>query len=207
MILLAALLALCCKTFVLDLAVVEGPSMQPGYRSGDVVAVLRCAYGLRLPLGARLSRRYLLRWARPLPGEVVAAASPNDGGAVVKRVAARGPGELRVVDGHLVGTGLDLVLHPSEMAMMGRGFELPAESVFLLGDNLAESVDSRSYGAVPENEVAGRVLGLVWRGSGGGGGREGIDDRGRKGRPGLCEASGIRLAIRAFEIEKTGGVP
>lgn len=86
LILLAALLvAAAAKAFVLDAAVVDGRSMLPLLAPGSVVLVLRCAYGLNLPSGGR----YLLRWAEPGPGEVVAASSPRDGGPVVKRVAYR----------------------------------------------------------------------------------------------------------------------
>ena len=46
------------------------------------------------------------------------------------------------------------------MAVLGTGFIVPAGAVFLLGDNLPESLDSRSYGAVPEEAIIGRVLGL-----------------------------------------------
>ncbi|HOX30965.1 MAG TPA: S26 family signal peptidase [Spirochaetales bacterium] len=87
-ILIAALLiAIAVKTFVLDAAVVEGRSMLPLLAPGSVVLVLRCAYGLRRVPGAG----YLLRWAEPGAGELVAASSPRDGGPVVKRVAYRVP--------------------------------------------------------------------------------------------------------------------
>jgi len=78
--------ALAVKAFVLDAAVVEGRSMLPLLEPGRVVLVLRCAYGLRLPWGGR----YLLRWAEPEIGQVVAAANPRDGRSVIKRVAALG---------------------------------------------------------------------------------------------------------------------
>lgn len=159
LILCAALLALLVKGFVIDLAIVEGLSMLPAYDPGDVVVVLRCAYGLRLPFGIADSRAYLLRWATPKAGEVVAAQSPNDGTAVVKRVAARGPLQLRIEGGHLRGGNLDLELLPDELAILGLGFDLPPDSVFLLGDNLAESLDSRSYGPVSVDALAGRILG------------------------------------------------
>ena len=125
LILCAALLALLVKGFVIDLAIVEGLSMLPAYDPGDVVVVLRCAYGLRLPFGIADSRAYLLRWATPKAGEVVAAQSPNDGTAVVKRVAARGPLQLRIEGGHLRGGNLDLELLPDELAILGLGFDLP----------------------------------------------------------------------------------
>jgi signal peptidase I len=81
-ILAAALLVLFVKVFVLDAAVVEGRSMLPTLVPGTLILVLRCAYGLPSPSGYG----YLVRWARPRRGEVVAAASPRDGLPVVKRV-------------------------------------------------------------------------------------------------------------------------
>ena len=96
--------------------------MLPGYRHGDIVAVARCAYGLRLPLGLPGGSRYLLHFASPKVGDVVAASSPSDGGAIVKRIAAVGPVLLRVEGGRLVGGPLDLELHPAEGGRPRHGF-------------------------------------------------------------------------------------
>jgi signal peptidase I len=84
------LFALAVKAFVLDAAVVEGRSMLPLLAPGAIVLVLRCAYGLRLPSGSG----YLLRWAEPKVGQVVAASNPRDGKSVVKRVASLDSGGL-----------------------------------------------------------------------------------------------------------------
>jgi len=158
--LLAALLvALFLKAFVLDLAVVDGRSMLPALRSGDIVAILRCAYGLRLPLG---KGSYLLSWRSPRAGELVAAANPQDGKAVVKRVAGIGPFDLALDGERLVGAGLDLPPSPTEEGRAARraegGLSVPSGQLLLLGDNLPESVDSRSYGALPLSSIAGEVL-------------------------------------------------
>lgn len=153
-ILAAALIFLVAKTFVLDMAVVDGSSMRPTLEPGSFVLVLRCAYGLRSPWGSG----YLLRWASPRRGEVVAASSPLDGLPVVKRVAAAGPRSLSVAAGRLLGPGLDAPLSPEQEGRIGPALELPALSFFLLGDNPPESLDSRDYGAVPIEAVSGRVL-------------------------------------------------
>jgi signal peptidase I len=153
-ILAAALLFFCVKVFVLDVAVVDGFSMRPTLESGNLVLVLRCAYGLRRPWGSG----YILCWGSPRRGDIVAAASPRDGLAVVKRIAASGPLKLSVAAGHLVGPGLDAPLSEDQAAQLALGVELPADAFYLLGDNPPESIDSRDYGAVPIEAVSGRVL-------------------------------------------------
>jgi signal peptidase I len=153
-ILAAALLVLVAKAFVLDAAVVDGPSMRPTLEPGGLVFVLRCAYGLRSPFG----NGYFVRWGSPRRGEVVAAASPRDGLPVVKRVAAAGPATLSVAAGRLIGPGLDASLSPDQASRLEGGLEIPAGRLFLLGDNPSESLDSRDYGSVAVEAVSGKVL-------------------------------------------------
>jgi len=153
-ILAAVLLVLLTKAFVIDGAIVDGPSMRPTLEPGALVLVLRCAYGLRSPFG----NGYLLRWSSPRRGEVVAAASPRDGLPVVKRVAAAGPSKLSVAAGRLVGPGLDASLSPAQAARLGDGIDLPEGRLFLLGDNPPQSLDSREYGSVAIEAISGKVL-------------------------------------------------
>jgi signal peptidase I len=153
-ILVAALVFLAAKSFLLDAAVVEGDSMRPTLKPGSLVLVLRCAYGLPLPW----SPGYIARWASPRRGEVVAAASPRDGLPVVKRVAAVGPAALPVAAARLLGPGLDAPLTEEQARRLGAALELPAGAVLLLGDNPPESVDSRDYGPVRIEALSGRVL-------------------------------------------------
>jgi signal peptidase I len=150
----AALLLLITKAFVLDVAVVDGPSMFPTLKPGAFILVLRCAYGLRSPTGLG----YLVRWASPRRGDVVAATNPRDGLPIVKRVAARGPIRLSTAAGRLVGPALDAPLSSEQAARIGGELKLSADYLFLLGDNPSESLDSRDYGPVWIEAVSGRVL-------------------------------------------------
>jgi signal peptidase I len=147
-------LAVAVKFFVLDAVVVDGRSMLPLLSSGSVVLVLRCAYGIKNPLGAG----YLARWAAPRRGEIVAAASPRDGRVVVKRVAATGPARLAVAAGRLVGPAVDVPVDADRAARLGDEAWIPEGALFLLGDNEAESIDSRDYGPVPVDAIYGRAL-------------------------------------------------
>ena len=66
----------------LDLALASGRSMLPGVSEGDIVLILKAAYGFRLPgIG------YLVIWARPRNRDIVAALRPGKGNLVLKRVS------------------------------------------------------------------------------------------------------------------------
>ncbi len=147
-------LVVAVKYLVLDAVVVDGRSMLPRLKPGSVVLVLRVSYGIKNPLGPG----YLARWAAPRLGDVVAAANPRDGRVLVKRVAAVGPAELAVSAERLVGPMVDAFLGGERAAAIGPVLYVPEGSVFLLGDNQLESVDSREYGPVPIDLVYGRVL-------------------------------------------------
>lgn len=81
----------------------------------------------------------VLRWGRPRPGEVVALRDPRRPSqrALVKRVAAE-PGGAVTVGGVVMRAG--------------------PRSLVVLGDNLAESSDSRSFGPVPRSLLLGRCV-------------------------------------------------
>ncbi len=59
--------------------------MLPHYRGGEVVVLVKAAYGLRGFAG-----RYAIRWGQPREGDVVAAVRPDNGERVIKRI-----GEIR----------------------------------------------------------------------------------------------------------------
>ena len=148
-------LALAALLLGFDAVSVRGPSMEPSLRDGQTVFVNRLAYGLRGPgeMG------YIIRWGAPLPGELVVFRHPNGGHLAVKRCllapgdAVRAtPDRLYITDGRSFRITSDLSLQ-----LDGRS-EIPVDSVFLLGENLSASSDSRGFGLLPVSEVHGRVI-------------------------------------------------
>ena len=81
-------------------------------------------------------------------------------GRAVKRVIAVGGDEVSIERRRLkVGERtIPIAGAPSEGAARTRVETVSAGHVFLLGDNSANSIDSRSFGAVPETELVARVL-------------------------------------------------
>jgi signal peptidase I len=88
-ILTALIVALGMKLFLFDFMIAEGTSMDPAIQPGTILIINRLRYGLRLPG----SRSYLLRWAGPVPGEVVVFYTPGETVAVKRCAALTGMGE------------------------------------------------------------------------------------------------------------------
>ncbi len=135
--------------FALQPIRVHADSMRPTLQSGDEIIVDRLSLVLR----------------DPHRGELVVANSPN-GGLVVKRVAGLGGDTIGIEDGVLVVNGKErregYVDYGSVDGFYFGPVDVPPGEVFLLGDNRANSEDSRDFGAVREDEVVGRVLIRVW---------------------------------------------
>ncbi len=84
-------------------------------------------------------------------------------GAVVKRVVGLPGDQIRIHDAvlHVNGVPVDEP-YVDEITLDGVFFgpvTVPADHLFVLGDNRFDSIDSRDYGPVPFSAINGRVLG------------------------------------------------
>ena len=131
---------------VLSVYQVSGVSMLPALRDGQRVVVLKRFYAV----------------AR---GDQLVFKNPNAPDEVlVKRVLFL-PGERFEVAGGQIrldgGSGGSIGSHLQPgVGALGRipASVVPSESFFLVGDNLAESIDSRTLGAIPRRLVVGKVV-------------------------------------------------
>lgn len=129
---------------------VDSASMMPAFRAGDVVLVSRAR-----PVIEDLKR-----------GDLVTFRSPEDGGRALKRVIGL-PGDALVIKDsllHVNGRAVrePYVDHDLIDGYYSRTYTVPEGSVFVLGDNRGNSVDSRDYGSVGADDLLGRVLFRVW---------------------------------------------
>jgi signal peptidase I len=94
-------------------------------------------------------------------GDIVAFRVPEDRSVLqIKRVAALGGSTIEIRDSRVIVDGQTDA--PWFRFARGPGdpwgpFTVPQGHVFILGDNLANSNDSRSFGPLPDTEVIGRV--------------------------------------------------
>lgn len=101
-------------------------------------------------------------WRTPAVGDVVVYRDPVGERLVVKRVVALGGQSVALEDGELV---VDSTVQHEPQVDVSRidstyfgPVTVPQGAVFVLGDNRAESVDSRTYGAIPVDDLVGRVV-------------------------------------------------
>jgi signal peptidase I len=147
----AVLLALLLvRTFVAEPVRVRSDSMNPTLRSGSVVLIDKLTYVAR----------------QPQRGEVVVTRDPRNGESIVKRVVAVAGDSVGVENGALVLNGSPVPeKYIDNRDMEGYFFgpdTVPAGTVFVLGDNRANSVDSRAFGAIAVDDIDGRLLLKLW---------------------------------------------
>lgn len=129
--------ALLLKLFAFDIYQVNGDSMSPFLKSGDIILVEKLSY----------------KFAKPKNGDVVVIKNDE---LIIKRIAAEENDTIRFLDNNLyINDELKIMDIPSE----GIKEELiPREYYYVLGDNRSLSLDSRSFGPVHKSNICGRYL-------------------------------------------------
>ncbi|MCL6456841.1 MAG: signal peptidase I [Gorillibacterium sp.] len=157
-IIIAIVLVVLIRMFVFKPFIVDGPSMQPNFHTGERLIVSEWIYHLR----------------HPQRGEVVVFHAP-EGRDFIKRVVALSGETIAIKEGHLYvnGTILD---EPYIQAAIDEykqinGLEyntdfneetVPTGTVFVMGDNRVDSKDSRMIGAVAYDKIIGRADIVFW---------------------------------------------
>lgn len=146
---LVVLAVVVCLVMVARPVRVQARSMEPTYDPGD--HLLLRTWGATDTLPDRRS--------------IVVVQAP-DGELLVKRVAAVAGDEVGIEDGLLVVDGV-VVEEPylDRASMDGTWFgpvTVPRGQIFVLGDNRANSIDSRRFGPLPLSAVQGVVTARLW---------------------------------------------
>lgn len=156
--LIAAILALGIRTFLLGPYKIPTGSMRPNLMEGDRIFVDKISY----------------RFREPARGEIIVFKYPLDRRKdFVKRLVAYGGETVKIQAGQLYVDGKRLE-DPFSIAQRfyynrddwdfgkrGQEIQIPEGHLFVLGDNSAHSSDSRNWGFVPRKDVIGRAV-LIW---------------------------------------------
>src|SRR5579864_4020324 len=154
--------------FVGEASVVPTPSMQNTVMVGDHLLWIKALYGPEIPvLHWRLPQLHHVR-----RGEIIAFRPPCDPSEIyLKRAVAIGGDRISIRDGVLWLNGIALrenyAVHsapsnpPSPLEEMAQR-TVPLGELFVLGDNRDHSSDSRDWGFVPERNVLGSPLMVLW---------------------------------------------
>ena len=163
----AVLVAVLLRTFVVQTFYIPSGSMEPTLQIGDRILVNKLSYDFH-----GLHRGDIVVFARP-PAENCGGPEVND---LVKRVVGL-PGDLlSLAHGYLYvnGTRLDESWLPSsEQGVTAPGpagtatdleqpYRVPTGQYFVMGDNRTNSCDSRYWGPVAKSLVVGKVELRVW---------------------------------------------
>ncbi|WP_419945166.1 signal peptidase I [Candidatus Poriferisodalis sp.] len=150
----AVVLALLMRTFLVAAFFIPSESMEPELQIGDRLLVSKLSY----------------RIGEPSPGDIVVFSTPDQlrdpqTAELVKRVVAIGGQTVGAVDGRLTidGTSVNEEYLPSDVYTRDFGpVRVPADHIFVMGDNRFSSQDSRYFGPIHRNEIVGRAFARFW---------------------------------------------
>ena len=164
-ILIAILLALLIRTFVVQAFKIPSGSMIPTLLVGDHILVNKFIYRFRDPARGDVvvfkypeePERDFIKRVIGLPGETIALRQ--------KKVYINGePLEESYVD-FLEPPGAETSIHEVTSADVRERFgpvTVPPNQYFVMGDNRDNSQDSRYWGFLPRNYIKGRALMIYW---------------------------------------------
>ena len=180
------LVVLLLRSFLMEPFKIPSASMVPTLQVHDFILVNKFAYGLRLPvLGTKL-----LSVGEPQRGDVMVFFPPNDKRYFIKRVIGLPGDEVSLRDKQLYINGVKMEQTPlpavvgdsSNVMVLQENLQwrehliqhnvnasayangqvvVPSGHYFMMGDNRDNSLDSRAWGMVPEDNIVGRAV-YVW---------------------------------------------
>ena len=168
-IVIAILIALFIRAFVVQAFKIPSGSMEPTLLVGDHLLVNKFIYGIKLPF---IDRKFLI-YKEPQRGDIVVFIFPKDKKKdFIKRVVGA-PGdtvEIRrkkiYINGKLWDDPYGVYCDAEATGLVPRDnfgpVVVPTEHVLVMGDNRDRSFDSRFWGFVPFDQIKGKALILYW---------------------------------------------
>jgi signal peptidase I len=170
-ILVAVLIALFIRTFVVQAFKIPSGSMKETLLIGDHILVNKFIYGVKIPYW----RKNIIPLTAPQRGDIIVFKYPLDPDKdFIKRVIAVGGDVIESRDkqlyvnnnrvNHDPGMHTDPQIIPGEIRPRDNfgPITVPQHSLFVMGDNRDESFDSRFWGFVDLKAVNGKAFIIYW---------------------------------------------
>jgi signal peptidase I len=163
-IVIAIILALFIRTFVIQAFKIPSGSMKPTLLVGDHILVNKFIYGIKLPFTDKI----LISIDEPERGDVVVFKFPLDTRKdYIKRVIGLPGDRVELVDKQLLINGRPTE-DPNASYSLSSNMRkygpvtVPDDHLFVMGDNRDESSDSRVWGFVPRPYLRGKAFLIYW---------------------------------------------
>jgi signal peptidase I len=170
-IIVALVLALFIRTFVVQAFKIPSGSMEPTLEIGDHILVNKFIYGIKLPF----TSISLLPLGNPKRGEVIVFIYPLDTSKdFIKRVVGVEGDTVKIVNKKLYINGAEVndsravykenTIFAAEIQKRDNfgPVTVPQGHLFVLGDNRDRSLDSRFWDFVPLKDVRGKAFMIYW---------------------------------------------
>ncbi len=170
-ILLAIILALFIRTFVVQAFKIPSGSMKQTLLIGDHILVNKFIYGIKIPF----TRATLVPIGNPKQGDIVVFKFPEDPDKdFIKRVVGVAGDVIEIrnkqvfVNGNKANHPYGVHTDPHTIPAGAQPRDnfgpvtVPPDSLFVLGDNRDHSYDSRFWGFVDLREVKGKAFIIYW---------------------------------------------
>ena len=165
-IVIAILLALFIRAFIVQAFDIPSGSMEPTLLPGDYILVNKFIYGIRIPY----LNKSVIPYKEPKRGDIIVFIYPKDPSKdYIKRVIGM-PGEtVQIIEGKIY---IDNTPIPDPWGYFDKkeppGFiavvenfgpvEVAKDCLFVMGDNRNNSEDSRFWGTLPLKDVLGKAF-------------------------------------------------
>ncbi|MDL1974559.1 MAG: signal peptidase I [Deltaproteobacteria bacterium] len=170
-ILIALVLALFIRTFVVQAFKIPSGSMEATLQIGDHILVNKFIYGVKIPF----THKTIVPGKEPRRGDIIVFEFPKDPKKdFIKRVIGE-PGdviEIRnkkiLINNKPIKENYGFYLDPSVFPESVRPrdnfgpFTVPPQNYFVMGDNRDHSFDSRFWGTVDFSSVKGKAFIIYW---------------------------------------------